>query len=177
MNSSHSIPVHFILVILLLLLFSYLVVSYSLRPHGLQHAGPSCPSPSPRVCPSSCSLHQWCHPAISSSDDLFFCPQSFPASGEGKIIISHYLEYHKCWDPLPAKEVLSSGEWQRESWQSLKSLSDPKWCKAGEGSTQVQGGEVQGGEGGRRVLEGRRGPFALQSLHSQGHWYGPNKSS
>ena len=39
-------------------------------------------SPSPGVCPSSCSLHQWCHPAISSSDALFsFCPQSFPASG------------------------------------------------------------------------------------------------
>ena len=34
------------------------------------------------VCPSSCPLHQWCHPAISSSDALFaFCPQSLPASG------------------------------------------------------------------------------------------------
>ena len=43
---------------------------------------PPCPSPSPRVCPSSCPLHQWCHPAISSSDTLFsFCLQSFPASG------------------------------------------------------------------------------------------------
>ena len=32
--------------------------------------------------PSSCTLHQWCHPAISSSDALFsFCPQSFPPSG------------------------------------------------------------------------------------------------
>ena len=30
-----------------------------------------------RVCPSSCSLQQWCCPAISSSDALFyFCPQS-----------------------------------------------------------------------------------------------------
>ena len=35
-----------------------------------------------RVCPSSCSLHQWCCPANSSSDILFsFCPQSCPASG------------------------------------------------------------------------------------------------
>ena len=51
-------------------------------PHGLQHIRPPCPSPSPGVCPSSCSLHQWCHPAISSSDALFsFYPQSFPASG------------------------------------------------------------------------------------------------
>ena len=38
-----------------------------------------CPSPSSKVCPSSCPLHRWWHPAISSSDDLF-CPQSFPAS-------------------------------------------------------------------------------------------------
>ena len=50
--------------------------------HGLQHARPPCPSPSPKVCPSLCLLHQSCHPAISSSDDLLpFCPQSFSASG------------------------------------------------------------------------------------------------
>ena len=48
--------------------------------HGLQHARPLCPSPSPYVCPNFC--YWWCHPAISFSDALFsFCPQSFPASG------------------------------------------------------------------------------------------------
>ena len=37
---------------------------------------------SPRVCLSSCSLHWWCRPAISSSDTLLsFCAWSFPASG------------------------------------------------------------------------------------------------
>ena len=47
-----------------------------------QHARPPCPSPSPKVCPSSCPLHRWCHPATSSSEAHFsFCPQSFPASG------------------------------------------------------------------------------------------------
>ena len=41
-----------------------------------------CPSPSPEVSPSLCSLHQWCLLDISSFDALFsFCPQSFPASG------------------------------------------------------------------------------------------------
>jgi len=35
----------------------------------------------PEVYPSSCPLHQWCHPAISSSVILFSCLQSFPASG------------------------------------------------------------------------------------------------
>ena len=63
------------------MLFSHPVMSDSLRPHGLQHARLLCPSPSPKVCPSSCPLHWWCHPVISSSDALFFCPQSFPASG------------------------------------------------------------------------------------------------
>ena len=64
------------------LLFSCPVVSNSLQPHGLQHTRPPCPSPSPEVCLSSCPLHQWCHPALSSSDALFsFCPQSFPESG------------------------------------------------------------------------------------------------
>ena len=44
--------------------------------------GLSLPSSSPGVCPSSCSLHHWCHPAVSSSEVLFsFCPQSFPESG------------------------------------------------------------------------------------------------
>ena len=67
---------------MLFLLFSRPVTSDSLWPHGLQHARPPCPSPSPRVCLSSCLLHRWCHPAISSSDDVFsFYPQSFPASG------------------------------------------------------------------------------------------------
>ena len=48
----------------------------------VQHASSLCSPPFPEVCPSSCPLHRWCHPAISSSDDLFsFCPQSFPASG------------------------------------------------------------------------------------------------
>ena len=47
----------------------------------LQHARPLCPSPYPKVCPSSCPLHQWCHPAISSSVVPFSsCLQSSPAS-------------------------------------------------------------------------------------------------
>ena len=63
------------------LLFSCSVVSDSLRPRGLQHARLPCPSPSLGVCPNSCPLSRWCHPTISSSVTLFFCPHSFPASG------------------------------------------------------------------------------------------------
>ena len=62
--------------------FSHSVVSNSLRPHGLQHARPSCPSPTPRVYSNSCPLSQWCNPIISSSVVPFSsCLQSFPASG------------------------------------------------------------------------------------------------
>ena len=57
-------------------------MSNSLWPHGLQHARPPCPSPSPGVHSDSCPLSQWCHPAISSSVIPFSsCPQSLPASG------------------------------------------------------------------------------------------------
>ena len=58
------------------------VPSDSLRPCGLQHARPPCPSPTPRVYSNSCPLSWWCHPTISSSVILFSsCLQSFPASG------------------------------------------------------------------------------------------------
>ena len=49
-------------------------------PWTIAHQAP-CSSPSPSVCPNSCSMHWWCPPAISSSDTHFsFCPQAFPAS-------------------------------------------------------------------------------------------------
>ena len=62
--------------------FSRSVVSDPLQPHGLQHARPPCPSPTPGAYSNSCPLSQWCHPTISSSVVHFSsCLQSFPASG------------------------------------------------------------------------------------------------
>ena len=62
-------------------LFSHLVISDSLWPHGLQHTRLPWPSPSRRVCSNSCSLRQWCHLTISSSVSPFSsCLLSFPAS-------------------------------------------------------------------------------------------------
>ena len=58
------------------------VMSDSLRPYGLQHTSPPCPSPTPRVYSDSCPLSRWYHPTISSSVVTFSsCLQSFPASG------------------------------------------------------------------------------------------------
>ena len=71
----------------------------TLWPHGLQHARPPCPSPSPRVFANSYPLSQWCHPTISSSVVPFSsCPQSFPASGS--FPMTSYL-------PLLSKEQAS----------------------------------------------------------------------
>ena len=74
--------------------FSHSVVSDSLWPHGLQHARPPCPSPTPGVYSNSCTLSRWCHPTISSSVVPFSsCPQSFPASG-----------------PFPMSQFFASGD-------------------------------------------------------------------
>ena len=65
-----------------ILLFSCSVMSYSLWPHGLQHARLPCLSPAARSCSNSCPLSWWCHPTISSSVIPFSsCLLSFPASG------------------------------------------------------------------------------------------------
>ena len=60
--------------------FSLSVISDSLQPHGLQHARPPCPLPTPGVYWNSCPLSQWCHPTISSSVIPFSSHfQAFPA--------------------------------------------------------------------------------------------------
>ena len=54
----------------------------TLRLHALQHARLPCPSPTPRVCSTSCPSSQWCCPTTSSSVVYFSsCLQSFQASG------------------------------------------------------------------------------------------------
>ena len=62
--------------------FSSSVMSSSLRLHGLQHARPPCPSPTPSVYSNSRPLNQWCYPTISFPVIPFSSHlQSFPASG------------------------------------------------------------------------------------------------
>ena len=61
--------------------FIHSVMYDSLQPHGLQHARPPCPSPTPRVYWNSCPSSQLCHPTISPFVIPFSsCLQSFPAS-------------------------------------------------------------------------------------------------
>ena len=49
--------------------------------HGLQHARLLSPPIAPTVCSDSCPLSQWGYLTITFSATLFFCLQSFPASG------------------------------------------------------------------------------------------------
>ena len=57
-------------------------MSNSLRPHGLQHARPPCPSTAPGAYSNSCPSSWWCHPTISSSVVPFSsCLQSFLEPG------------------------------------------------------------------------------------------------
>ena len=57
-------------------------MSDSLRPHGLQHTGFLCPSPTSGACSNSCPINLWCHPTISSSIIPFSsCLHSFLTSG------------------------------------------------------------------------------------------------
>ena len=77
--------------------FSCLAVSDSLQPHGLQHARPPYPSPTPGVYSDSCPLSQWPHPTISSS----VIPNSshlwpFPASGSSNESVLH-TRWPKYW--------------------------------------------------------------------------------
>ena len=58
------------------------VLSKSLRPHGLQHARPPCPSTTSGAYSNSSSLSWWCHSTVSSSViPISSCLHSFPASG------------------------------------------------------------------------------------------------
>ena len=60
--------------------FSCSVKSHSWLPHGLQHARPPCPSPTPGFHPNSCPLSWWCHSTILSSVfPLLLLPSIFPS--------------------------------------------------------------------------------------------------
>ena len=83
--------------------FNCSVMSNSLWPHGLQHARPPCPSPTPGAYSNSCPLCRWCHPTVSSSVIPFSSHlQSFPALRSfpmSQIFASEYWSFNLSISP------------------------------------------------------------------------------
>ena len=88
-----------------MLLFSHSVMSDSLWPHRLQHTRLPCPSLSPRVCPNSYPLSQWCHPTISYFivNHLILCrpllllPLIFPSIRVFSNELALHIRWPKYW--------------------------------------------------------------------------------
>ena len=77
-------------------------MSDSLQPHGMQHARPPCPSPTPGAYSNSCPSSKWCHPIISCSvipSHLMLCrplllpPLIFPSIS----VFSNESVFHIRW--------------------------------------------------------------------------------
>ena len=77
--------------------FSCSVVSNSLQHHGLQHARPPCPSPTPGVDSNSCPLSWWFHPTISSCRPLLLLLSIFPSIRVFSIESVLHIRWPKYW--------------------------------------------------------------------------------
>ena len=119
--------------------FSRSVMSDSLWPHGLQHARPPCPSPTPGAYSNSCPLSWWCHPTISASVAPFSSYlQSFPASGSflmsqpfasgGQVLDfqlqHHFLQRNPRADPTPYLKSINSSVLSLLHSPTLTSIHD-----------------------------------------------------
>ena len=118
--------------------FSHSVKSDSLSPHGLQHARPPCPSPTPGDYSNSCPLSWRCHPTISSSVFPFSCSQSSPASGSFQMS-QLFASAGQSIGVSASASVLPMNiqNWlplERTSWISLRS----KWLSRIFSNTTVQ---------------------------------------
>ena len=100
-------------------------MSDTLRPHGLQHARPPCPSPAPGDYSNSCPLSRWSHPTVSSSVIPFSsCLQSFSASGSFPVL---HIRWPKYWSfslsISPSNEYLGLTSF-RMDWLDLPAVQE-----------------------------------------------------
>ena len=90
-------------------------MSDSLQPHGLQHARPPCPSPSPRICPSSWTN---CHPFL-------LLPPIFPSIR----VFSNESALHISWSKYWIFSISPSNEYSglisfRIDWFDLLTIQE-----------------------------------------------------
>ena len=89
-------------------------MSDSLWPHGLQHARPPSPSPTPGVHPDSRPSSQWCHPAISSSV-VPFLPRIPPSIR----VFSNESTLHMRWPNTGVSALASFLPKNTQDWSPL----------------------------------------------------------
>ena len=121
-------------------------MSNCLRPHGLQHARPLCPSQTPRVYSNSCPLGQGCHPTISSSVIPFSSHlQSFPAAAakslQSCLTLCDAVDGGRSGSPVPGIPQARTLEWVAISFsnsfpasgsfpnESVLRIRWPKYCR------------------------------------------------
>ena len=117
--------------------FSHSVMSDSLQTHGLQHARPPCPLPTPGIYSNSCPLSRWCHPTISSSVVPFSsCPQSLAASESYESTLC--MRWPKYWS-FSFSIILpkNTQDWSPLEWTCWISLQS-KWLSRVFSNTTVQ---------------------------------------
>ena len=108
--------------------FSYSFMTNSLRPHGLQHTSPACPSPSPGACSNSCPLSWWCHPIISPLVVPFSsCLQSFPSSGSFRMSQFFALGGQSSFNISPSDELSGLISFRIDWFVSLQSKGPSKF--------------------------------------------------
>ena len=119
--------------------FSCSVMSDSLWPHGLQHARPPCPSPTPGAYSNSCPSNRWCHLTISSSVVPFSsCLQSFPASGSFQMSQFFALGVQSIGISVSASILpMNIQDWFPLGWPGWISLQS-KWLSRVFSNTTVQ---------------------------------------
>ena len=104
-------------------------MSESSQLHGLQHARPPCPSPTPKVYQNSFSLSQWCHPAIPPSVIPFSSYlQSFPESGSlqmSQFFTSGRKNIGASASVQFSRSVMSDSLWPHESQHARPPCSSP----------------------------------------------------
>ena len=130
---------------MLFLLFSCYIVADTLRLHGLQHIRLLCLPLSPGVFSNSCPLSRWCYLTASSSAALFFCLQSFPASGSfpkswlfisgsqsiGVSVSASGLPMHiQGWFPLGLTGLIYVQETLKSLLQQHSSIASILWLSA-----------------------------------------------
>ena len=93
------------------------------RPHGLQHARPSCPSTKPRVYSNPCPLSRWCHLILCRP--FLLLPSVFPSIRVFLNESALHIRWPKYWsfsfNISPSNEHSDWSPLRRAGWISLQS--------------------------------------------------------